>query len=249
MPTITCKNCEHHYKGKFCSNCGQKATEEAIGLKYFLHDIPHSVFHIDKGFFYTLFVLIKNPSKALKEYLIGKRIKFFKPIAFVILMSTICTILIKGLKYLINLRFQSLNNGNIIKFGNGIFENYTSLLIFILIPILSLVTWLCFKNRKYNYWEHFLINCFLATYLNVFFLFINIYQLAKYFITNSLEVNYTSFMFLFMAYYGFTFGRLMKEKENFLKIVLRLALMNFLLVLVYMTAFSLTGIMTPWWGS
>ncbi len=50
MPTITCKNCEQHFKGNFCPHCSQAATVEHIGLKYFLHDIPHSIFHVDKGF-------------------------------------------------------------------------------------------------------------------------------------------------------------------------------------------------------
>lgn len=248
MQTITCKNCEHHYKGNFCPTCGQKASEAYIGLKYFLHDIPHSIFHIDKGFFYTLGILISNPGQALKNYLAGKRVKFFKPFAFVVLMSTICTILIKGLNHLINVRYQSFNNGRVINFGNGFFVKYVSVLIFLLIPVLSLVTWLCFKKRQYNYWEHFLVNTFLAAYLNVFFLLISIYQLLKYYLTNNFDVNYTFFMFLFMAYYGHAFGRLMSDRGTLFKNIIIMVLMNFLLATIYMTAFSLTGIMKPWWG-
>jgi hypothetical protein len=248
MPTITCKNCEQHYKGNFCSQCGQKASEAHIGLSYFLHDIPHSVFHIDKGFFYTLGVLMSNPGLALKNYLAGKRVKFFKPFAFVILMSTICTILIKGIHFLINQRFQSLNNGRTINFEAGFFEKYISVLIFLLIPVLSFITWLCFKKRKYNYWEHFLVNTFLAAYLNLFFLLISIYQLIKYYVTNNAGVNFTIFMFLFMAYYGHAFGKLMSDNSTILQNILIMILMNFLLATIYMTAFSFTGIMEPWWG-
>jgi Protein of unknown function (DUF3667) len=248
MSTINCKNCEHHYKGNFCPTCGQKATEGHIGLKYFLHDIPHSVFHIDKGFFYTLGVLISSPGQALKNYLAGKRVKFFKPFAFVIIMSTICTILIKGIHYLINLRFQILNEGRIINFERFFFEKYISILIFLLIPLLSFITWLCFRKQKYNYWEHFLVNTFLAAYLNVFFLLISMYQLVKYYVTNNFQVNYTLFMFLFMSYYGYAFARLMNSKGNRLQNIFIILLMNFFLATIYMTAFSLTGIMKPWWG-
>jgi hypothetical protein len=248
MQTIICKNCAHHYKGNFCPTCGQPATVEHIGFKYFLHDIPHSVFHIDKGFFYTLGILISNPGQALKNYLAGKRVKFFKPFAFVILMSTICTILIKGINYLINVRFQSLNSGRIINFEGSFFEKYISVLIFLLIPLLSFITWLCFKKRKYNYWEHFLVNTFLAAYLNVFFLLISIYQAVKYYITQNYKVNYTLFMFLFMAYYGHAFGKLMNDKGTVLQNILIMILMNFLIAFVYMNAFSLTGIIDSLWG-
>jgi Protein of unknown function (DUF3667) len=245
MPTIICKNCENHYRGNFCPICGQKASEGDIGLKYFLHDIPHSIFHIDKGFFYTLWALISNPGIALKSYLAGKRVKFFKPFAFVIIMSTI---LIKGINYLINARYQSLNYGRTINFGVGFFEKYISFLIFLLIPLLSLVTWLSFKKRNFNYWEHFLVNTFLAAYLNVFFLILSIYQFAKYYITEDYQVNYSMFMFLFMAYYGYAFAKLMNRKGTLLQNILIIALMNFLLATIYMTAFSLSGIMQPWWG-
>ncbi len=193
-------------------------------------------------------VLISRPGQALKDYLAGKRVKFFKPFAFVILMSTICTILIKGINYLVNVRFQSLNNGRIINFGDSFFEKYISVLIFILIPVLSFVTWLCFKKQKYNYWEHFLINTFLAAYLNVFFLLISIYQLAKYYVTNNYSVNFTIFMFLFMFYYGHAFGKLMYNKGSALKNTLVILFMNFLLATIYMTAFSFSGIMSAWWG-
>ena len=44
MSTITCKNCNQHFKGNFCPHCGQSAKVESIGVKYFLHDIPHSIF-------------------------------------------------------------------------------------------------------------------------------------------------------------------------------------------------------------
>lgn len=248
MLSIICKNCSYHYKGNYCPNCGQSAKVEPIGVKYFLHDIPHSILHIDKGFFYTLSKLLTIPGKTLAEYLDGKRVKHFRPFAFVVIMSTITTILIKLCNYFINKKFSELNNGEILNFENHFFSDYPAVLVFILIPLLSLVTWLCFKRRKYNYWEHFLINTYVAAYLNIFFLLIKFVQLIKYQFFNSYTVNYTIFMFFFMAYYGHVFGSLMHKKGSFWKIFFIMLVMNFFLASIYMTVFSLTGIMTPWWG-
>jgi hypothetical protein len=117
-----------------------------------------------------------------------------------------------------------------------------------MIPILSLITWLFFRKRKYNYWEHFLVNTYLAAYLNIFLLAINIFQMAKYFIMGSYTVNFTVFMFFFMAYYGHAFGGLMSEPGKLKANIITMVFMNFFLACVYMTAFSLSGIMTPWWG-
>jgi hypothetical protein len=248
MPVIVCKNCDHHFKGKYCPECGQSAKVEPIGIKYFIHDIPHSILHIDKGFFYTLWHLLVRPAKTLRDYLAGKRVRHFRPFAFVLIMATACTLLGKGCFYLINLRRLERGEQGF-EFGYGkFFAQYPALLIFMLIPLLSLVTWLFFRKRQYNYWEHFLINTYLAAYLNVFLLLISVARLVKYYASGVSGVNFTSFMFLFMTYYGFAFGPLMRQKTKLGQHILVMCLMNVLLAMLYVTAFSLTGIMSPWWG-
>lgn len=249
MSTIICKNCDCHFKGNFCPHCGQSAKVEPIGIKYFLHDIPHSILHVDKGFFYTAGKLISAPGAALKEYLEGKRVKHFRPFAFVLIMSAVSTLLIKLSDYFINLKLHKTNPEKIFAFGATFFSKYPSVLIFILIPLLSFITWITFIKRKYNYWEHFLVNTYLAAYLNIFFLLINIFSCIKFYATGKGNVSFTFFMFFFMAYYAHAFGALMTEKGKFMQTFPRLFIMDFFLATLYMTAFSLTGIMTPWWGS
>jgi hypothetical protein len=248
MTEVICKNCENCFKGKFCPECSQPAKVGKIDAHYFIHDIPHSIFHIDKGFFYTLKQLFTNPGKAMIDYLSGKRIRHFRPFGFVIILSTICTLLIKGINKVINLRYIADHSGEKIVSAQNFFVNYPSVLIFLMIPILSFVTWLCFKKRQYNYWEHFLVNTYLAAYLNIFFLLISVFRLGKYYLTNNLNVNYTSFMFIFMAYYGYAFGVFMAEKGKRKENIMIMLLMNFFLATIYMTSFSLSGLMIPWWG-
>lgn len=248
MPTLICKNCSSHYRGNFCSQCGQSAKVKKINASYFLHDIPHSIFHIDSGFFYTLKALITKPGFALKEYLSGKRVKHFRPFGFVVIMSSICTLLIKLFNYFTNQLYKTNNKGSVIAFDGNFFEKYPSLLIFLMIPILSIITWLFFRKKIYNYWEHFLINTYLAAYVNVFFLALSIYQFFKYFFTETYQVSFTPFMFLFMGYYGFAFGVLMASPGKRIKHIFIMVIMNFFLAFVYLTAFSLAKIMQPWWG-
>jgi Protein of unknown function (DUF3667) len=249
MATQTCKNCNHYFDGDFCCNCGQSAHVEKIDAAYFLHDIPHSIFHVDKGFFYTLGKLFVNPGIALKDYLSGKRVKHFRPFAFVLIMSSLCTLLIKGVNHLINLRFKKEHPGTDIDFGNSLFVKYPSLLIFMMIPVLSFITWIFFRKRPYNYWEHFLVNTYLSSYLNIFLLLISLFQLFRYYIAGSYSINIIIFMFFFMAYYGHAFGGLMAESGKLRTNIITMVFMNFFLASVYITAFALTGIMTNWWGN
>ncbi|MEO5681346.1 MAG: DUF3667 domain-containing protein [Chitinophagaceae bacterium] len=246
MSVHACKNCGLSLEGNFCASCGQSSHTEKINAAYFLHDIPHSVFHVDKGFFYTLKKMFADPGTALRDYLSGKRVMHYRPFAFVLLMSTICTLLIKGINYLVNLRFEKENPGHALEFGHGLFVKYPSLLIFIMIPLLSLITWLFFYRRPFNYWEHFLVNTYLAANLNVFLLLISLFQLMRYYISGSYGVNYVAFMCLFMAYYGHAFGSLMSTSGKLVNNIIILVFMNFFMASAYMTAFIFTGMMNGW---
>jgi hypothetical protein len=249
MATIICKNCTTHFKGKFCPSCGQAAKTDTISLHYLLHDIPHSIFHVDKGFLYTLKKMFTNPGLALKEYMAGKRVAHFRPFAFVIIMSTVSTLLVPQIEKLIYQLFIAKNPGYGLSMKVLFWEKYFSLLIFLLIPILSLITWLCFKRKPYNYWEHFVGNTYMAAQLNVLQIFAKLFTLFKVALGYNTSLNYAIFMFGYMFYYSYCFRVWMAPHKNRWSIFLVLLIMNFLLSLVYLTGLSLAGIIEPWWGS
>lgn len=88
-PNNSCKNCSKTFEGNFCNNCGQKTSTQRINYQYLVHEIQHLVVHVDKGFFYTLKELILKPGTAIKDYIDGKRVNFFKPTSFVIILSLV----------------------------------------------------------------------------------------------------------------------------------------------------------------
>ena len=91
--TTHCKNCNHHLKGNFCSNCGQSANTHDINFGSIVHEIQHSVFHIDKGILYTTQQLFIRPGHTIREYIEGKRVKHFKPVAYILILSAIYTLI------------------------------------------------------------------------------------------------------------------------------------------------------------
>lgn len=76
-----CKNCGHPVDLKFCPNCGQKASVKRIEMKWLIHDLPHAIWHIDKGFLFNVFNLFKRPGYAIADYLAGKRKNFYHPVS------------------------------------------------------------------------------------------------------------------------------------------------------------------------
>jgi Protein of unknown function (DUF3667) len=91
--TKICMNCNYNLVGNFCSNCGQSADTHDINVKSVFHELQHSIFHIDKGILYTTKQLFVRPGHTIREYIFGKRVKHFKPVAYIIILSTIYTLL------------------------------------------------------------------------------------------------------------------------------------------------------------
>src|SRR6187549_1900675 len=82
-----CLNCSTECSDVYCPHCGQKTATNRISFQALLHDIPHSVFHLDKGFLYTFIELLKRPGPAVRDYIAGRRVKYYKPLAYLIILS------------------------------------------------------------------------------------------------------------------------------------------------------------------
>jgi hypothetical protein len=190
---INCKNCNNLYDGNYCNHCGQSANTHEINFKSILHEVQHSLLHIDKGILYTTKELLLRPGKTISDYLNGKRVKHFKPFAYIFILSTIYAILTKlshkaiFLNSFIKGIIAGLTDGNAkndfevaVKTAQWMTNNYayTTLLI---IPIFSFASYLCFYKAKYNYFQHLILNSFIAGFRTVVFLILLPFT---YFITN-----------------------------------------------------------------
>src|SRR5689334_12499088 len=96
-----CKNCGEELLYKYCPNCGQKANVGRITLGQLIRDLPHVVFHVDKGFLYNFFSLLRRPGPAIRDYLEGKRKPFFHPASYLVLSLVINYLVVK----ILNLHF------------------------------------------------------------------------------------------------------------------------------------------------
>lgn len=217
--SVICKNCNHTFKGNFCNNCGQTAHTHEINFHSILHEIQHSIFHIDKGILYTTKELLKSPGQTIRDYLYGKRVKHFKPVAYIFVLSTIYAIVskISHKSTFLDSFLEGFYNGatddnsknslgflgDVVKWLSSHYA-YTTLFI---IPIISFASYLCFYRAKYNYFQHLILNCFVAGQRTAIFLILLPFT---YFITNE-DINntidtlkaYTSVGLTFWSYYHF----------------------------------------------
>lgn len=77
---MECKNCGKEFSGNFCPHCGQSATIEKINLPNFIEEFSSTVFQVNRGLPFTIKELFVRPGHAIRDFIEGKRKKYFKPI-------------------------------------------------------------------------------------------------------------------------------------------------------------------------
>lgn len=175
---MNCKNCGHTVEDKFCGKCGQSSDLSRINFTSFIHEVSQSLFQINKGFFYTLKELTLKPGNTLKEYLDGKRKNHFKPITYLITLSTVYFFITKMTDQntltgdlvagWMNGASELNSNVEIPKIASWFLTHYayTTLL---LLPIFSLASYIAFFKFNKTYLEHVVLNSYITGHQAIFY--------------------------------------------------------------------------------
>ncbi|MEO1653965.1 MAG: DUF3667 domain-containing protein [Bacteroidota bacterium] len=164
----TCLNCNHKYEGNYCPNCGQKAGKPPLDWKYIWKDILY-FFHYDQKFTYTLGQLSTRPGETIRGFLEGKRVKYYKPITFVLFLGGIYGVLLylntisplnllSQMIYLVN----DLIYTDEFKFPGWLVENIAFVEVFLFLPLFSIASYLIYRTPRFSFTEHLVLNAYLA---------------------------------------------------------------------------------------
>ncbi len=213
-PASFCQNCDKPLVGKFCDACGQKAETHRFTFKHLLHEIPHSVFHVEKGFFYTMRELFKQPGETIRNFIGGKRIRYFPPLTYFILLL--------GFSFFLQSSFHiaekaiafagpEIDKNIMTKFiKNGSFQVWAKYIQYLFIPILSFVTFLIYrKSRSFNYTEHIIGHLYIYGQKSI----ISIIALPLYFVLGS-TISSTLNILVEMLLVAWMYGSLFEPRES-----------------------------------
>jgi len=170
--TLTCKTCKQPVSDNYCSNCGEHVVAPRISFKNFLSDILSDTIALEAPVFYTIKQLILNPGKVALRYVSGNRKVFTKPFAFFLLMIgvnyVLNQLLIDPEELLQHINENFLKNLAMIpkqsqaEFTQSIewankFQDYMKEMNFMLIPFLSISSWIFFRKSKHNLLENMVL--------------------------------------------------------------------------------------------
>lgn len=233
---MNCKNCGHYIEDrKFCGHCGQRSTVSRINFSNFLTEFSESVFQVNKGFFFTIKELFIRPGDSLKAFLRGERKKYFKPIAYVLTLSTIYFLISRiahqntWLNDLLTGWMESTTEKDkqaqapiiLVWFSNN--YAYSSLL---LLPIFSLASYLSFLKSDTNYFEHIVINAYITGQQAFFYAF---FIVVRTFIDNDVMEMFP--LLVAVAYTFWVFWQFFSKGNRLLNIFF--SVITYLLYLVF----------------
>ena len=155
-----CKNCNNELNGNYCSNCGHPVKLKRIDKSYIKNEIGQFLL-FDKGFFYTIKELIIRPGQSVRAFISEDRNRLVKPITFLILTSLIYTLI----NYFFHIDDAYVNDiiredKEAIEIFRQLRDNIGYLNLFMGFFI-AFATKLFFKKYGYNYFEIFILLCFL----------------------------------------------------------------------------------------
>lgn len=162
----TCANCGTTAIGDFCHACGQRLGVHRLTLPHLLHEIPHAVFHVDRGILVTLRALATRPGPTINGYLDGHRVRYFNPLSLLMLLAGLCALIYTKFPFdysgfAVGVRPDQARI--MIEVQRTMLVNY-SLGLIVQLPFLALASrWLLGGGRSYG--EHLVVNAFILSFM------------------------------------------------------------------------------------
>ncbi len=173
MHPTNCLNCGTLLTAddNFCPNCGQRTDSHRITLKHIFHEFFHTFTHADIGFLGLIADLAVKPGIVAREYIAGKRKKYFNPFTFFVLCLSLFIITNNVFKTYepvkpdprvqqlppkqrekIMALYERLNE------AQHFMKNHGNIVSMIGLPFFAVMLWLFFMRRGYNYAELMVAN-------------------------------------------------------------------------------------------
>lgn len=188
MESKHCLNCDAKLTKvqNFCSNCGQSVKTHRFKLASFFHEAFHAITHADKGLFHLLKELVIRPGLVAREYIGGKRKKYFNPFTFFLILMAMYVFVDTNVNSSettsnkpLPTRISSIPDpekraSSEIQYyrameARDFMSKHGNLVAMFAIPFFSFFFWLAYYRREYNYSEHLVANLLFVGFANLAF--------------------------------------------------------------------------------
>jgi hypothetical protein len=146
---------------RYCGQCGQRVVHGRLAMHDIGHDLLHAITHADHSIFSLVKDLALRPGRVAREYIDGKRKKYFGPFAFLFIAVGFASfaILVAGVRW-----FAPINDSGIATF----LQRHINLVILMQAPVLAGLCKLFFYPQRLNYAEHLVLTAYTSGFRCLF---------------------------------------------------------------------------------
>jgi hypothetical protein len=208
---MICKNCGNAFEGKFCNVCGQKADVHRFTFKHALEEFFHTFTHVDSGILFLIKELFKRPGTVAREYIEGRRKKYFSPAQYLVLAVAAATFLTIWLE-IIPVREAPPHLPEAQRYSilySNFMTKYFNIVLFISVPLTAFFSWLLYKKSGFNYSENIILNTFLSAQRTLMYiLLIPVIYLLK----DTWYIGIGLYFFIYLIYAAWAYIKFFNDK-------------------------------------
>jgi hypothetical protein len=235
---MTCKNCNASISDKFCGACGQKADVHRLTVGHLVHDFTHAITHADKGALLLVKALLWKPGVVAREYLEGKRKKYFNPFTFLVITTALSALASYNSGYYKALSGTGGGNRSpreaFIPYWSEVVEisiTHGKLLGLILIaPLYTFLAWIFFWRPRYNFAEHAVLQSYTIGMFHL--MTVVIFIPAFLLFPDAARMNNNILHLTYILYMGMAYKQFLNKKYIFLP-----TLKSILIVILFVVLF------------
>lgn len=204
-----CKNCGNSIEtSNFCSKCGAKKITKRITFKNLFQEFVDRFFNLDNSFVKTFVHLFTKPEDVIDGYIHGLRKRYINAFGYFAISLTVLslfTFLLEDRLFELITVSNTEPQAEVNKAVMDFMVKYQTILNFLSIPLLAIVSKIVFYNyKKYNFTEHLVIYLYAYSHIVaiISLLFIPITLLGV-----SMQFTFLQFP-IYVIYIGYVLKRL-----------------------------------------
>jgi hypothetical protein len=230
MHPTNCLNCEAdlHTGFKYCAKCGQKVDIHRLSFHEVGHDVLHYLTHADKGVLFLLGELALRPGKVAREFISGKRKKYFKPVSFFMIVAGILVFMTsyfhiadEALPKRIEMAAARESNPVKKQYLVGLADRmrnvdyyvskYSNVINMLATPVFAFIFWLFYK-RSYSFIEHLVANLYFVSFTMIVYALVLVPFQAKLDASRTTWIIMSIFFLFEWLYKTFAYYRFINKK-------------------------------------
>jgi hypothetical protein len=150
--TQACLNCAAPLAAdqRFCGACGQRVIQGRLTIREIGHDVIHAFTHADRSIFALIGALLRRPGRVAREYVDGRRKRYFGPFAFLVISVGVASFAtyVWGVEW-----FSPVPNES----ARAILARHFNLVALVQVPLIGLFCFAFFRGAKLNFSEHLVL--------------------------------------------------------------------------------------------